>query len=109
MITATALDLLLGLGMWYGLVLLFTFFGVMPKPSVSGYVGLAVVGLILPAAWYNGWREQKNARNTLVCTQCNIVKSADGQPSCKCGGTFHPMDEMKWVDSSPRPTRRLST
>jgi hypothetical protein len=106
-ITATALNLLLGLGIWYGLFLLFAFFGVMPKSSVSGYVGLAVGVLILPAAWFDSLRKQNNARNTLVCNGCNIVKSADGQLSCKCGGTFHPMDEMKWVEPSRR-RRRLS-
>ncbi len=95
------LDVLLGVGLWYVLVRLFMIFGVLPRDSVSGYVGCAVIAVILPAAWFDNRRAQRKSESTLVCDHCNLVKSADGQLTCKCGGQFFTLAEMKWIDPAP--------
>ena len=87
--------------MWYALVRLFVIFGVLPRESVSGCVGCAVVAVILPAAWFDNWRAHRKSKNTMVCDRCNLVKSADGQLTCECGGQYVTLPEMKWIDRDP--------
>jgi hypothetical protein len=101
LLRAAFLDILLGVGLWYVLVRLFMIFGVLPRDAVSSCVGCAVIAVILPAAWYDNWRAQRESKNTLVCDRCNLVKVADGQLTCKCGGQYFPLAEMKWIDSAP--------
>jgi hypothetical protein len=92
---------LLGMGLWYVLARLFMIFGVLPRDSVSGCIGCAVIAVLVPAAWYDNWRAQRKSKSILVCDRCNLVKSADGQPACKCGGRYFPLAEMKWIDPAP--------
>jgi hypothetical protein len=102
------LYVLLGVGLWYFLVRFFTICGVLPRASVSGWVGCAVAAVILPAAWFDNRRAQRKSKNTLVCDRCNLVKGADGQLTCKCGGHYLPLAEMKWIDPAPtgHPSRK---
>jgi hypothetical protein len=103
---AACLDVLLGASLWFILVRLFMIFGVLPRESVSTCVGCAVIAVILPAAWYDNWRTQRRSKSTLVCDRCNLVKLADGQPACNCGGQYFTLSEMKWID--PAPTGHLA-
>jgi uncharacterized membrane protein len=96
---ATCFDILFGASVWYLMVRLFVFIGVLSAHPISGYVGFGVIALILPAAWYENWRAHRVTRNTLVCDRCNLVKAADGRLGCDCGGQYHSLDEMKWVDA----------
>jgi len=101
LLRTACLDVVLGVSLWFILVRLFTIFGVLPRDSVSLYVGCAVIAVILPAAWYDNWRTQRKSENTMVCDRCNLVKLADGQLTCKCGGHYYPVDKMKWIDAAP--------
>jgi hypothetical protein len=92
------LDVLLGAGLWYVLVRLIMIFGVLPRDSVSVCVGCAVIAVILPAAWLDNRRQERKSKNTLVCDCCNLVKLADGQSACNCGGQYFTLAEMKWID-----------
>jgi hypothetical protein len=104
----TCLDVLLGLSLAYFFVYLCEFFGMMPPTSVSCYVGCAVIAVVLPASLYSNWRTHSRSKNIFVCDRCNIVKVADGQMACKCGGCFHTLDEMKWIESAPAGNIRQS-
>jgi hypothetical protein len=101
------LDCLLGAAVWFIFVRLFMIFGVLPRDVVSGCVGGAVIAVILPAVWYDNWRTQRKSKGTLVCDRCNLVKAADGQLNCQCGGLYHSLDEMKWTDlATTNPARK---
>jgi hypothetical protein len=91
---------LAGWGLWYLLVRLFMVFGVLPRQSVSGWVGCGVIALMLPAAWYESQRARRKGLGTLVCDRCNLVKLADNRTTCKCGGQYFPLSEMKWTNSA---------
>ena len=107
LLRTACLDCLLGVAVWFILVRLFMIFGVLPRDVVSGYVACAVIAVILPAVWYDNWRTQRRSQNTMVCDRCNLVKAADGQLNCKCGGLYHSLDEMKWIDlASTNPVQR---
>jgi hypothetical protein len=100
LLRATCLDILLGAGLWYILVRLSKFFGLPFQGSVSGYVGCAVITLLLPAAWYASRRASRMGKRTMVCDRCNVLKTSDDQPNCGCGGQYLPLEKMKWVDDS---------
>ena len=95
------LDVLVGVSLWYVLVRLFILFAVLPRDSVSGCVGCAVVAVLLPAAWLHNRRAQRDGKNTLVCDHCNRVKLADNQLRCECGGQYFTLAEMKWIERHP--------
>ena len=48
-------------------------------------------------AWYFTVRARRKLRTTLICDRCNIVKSTDREPTCKCGGNFFPLLRAKWI------------
>jgi hypothetical protein len=98
LLRATSLDVLLGVGLWYGLVRFFMFSGLLPQHPISGYIGCVVIAVILPATWLSNWH--KRARTT-VCDRCNTLKTADDQPNCNCGGRYLTLREMKWINSAP--------
>jgi hypothetical protein len=93
----TGLDVLLGVGLWFVFVRLFVVFGKLPRDLVSSGVACAVFAVILPAAWYDNRRRRRKRNATLVCDVCNIVKVADGQLRCQCGGHYHCLADMKWA------------
>ena len=95
---ATGLDVLLGAGLWYGLVRLAMAFGLLSPNSISGYIGCAVIALILPATWYSNRRARHKRAGTMVCDRCNALKTTDDQPNCNCGGQYLPLLEAKWVN-----------
>jgi hypothetical protein len=97
LIRKALLDALLGLVLWYVLVRLFMYFGAMPRESVSWAVGCAVVIVILPASWLGYRQARRNGNDTLVCDRCNLLKLADGQRACECGGEYFALSEMKWI------------
>jgi hypothetical protein len=105
LLRTACLDVLLGVVLWYVLVRLFIIFGMLPRDSVSRCVGFAVIAVILSAAWYDNWRTQRKSKNTMVCDRCNLVKSADGQLTCKCGGQYFALNKMKWIN--PASTEHL--
>ena len=41
---------------------------------------------------------KKTTKKTLVCPQCDKVKSDDGVYSCICGGHFENIFSMKWIE-----------
>jgi len=98
LLRATCLDVLLGVGLWYGLLRLFMFSGLLPRHSISSDIGLAVIALILPAALFSNWHKRAL---TTVCDRCNALKTADDQPNCNCGGQYLTLPEMKWINSAP--------
>jgi len=97
LLRGTCLDVLLAAGLWYCLVRLSMFLGLVSRSSVSVYVGCAVITVFLPAAWYSTRRKRSN---TMVCDRCNALKTADDQPNCNCGGQYYPLTEMKWVSNA---------
>lgn len=99
LLRATCFDILLGGGLWYLLVRLLAFCGILPAHSISLYIGCAVVAFILPAAWFANRKGYGKRAATLVCDRCNALKTADNQTTCYCGGTYIPLPEMKWVNS----------
>jgi hypothetical protein len=101
LLRATGLDILLGVGLWYGLVRFAMFFGLLSRKSFSVYIGCAVIAVILPATWYSSRRAWRKRASTMVCDRCNAVKTADNQSNCNCGGHYFPLQEMKWVDDAP--------
>ena len=101
LLRATCLNVLMGAALWYILVRLFMIFGVFPRDSVSGCVACAVIAVILPTAWYDIRRTQRESKNTMVCDRCNLLKLADGQLTCNGGGQYFPLAEMKWIDPAP--------
>jgi len=108
------LDALLGVGLWYVLVRLFMYFGGMPRESVSWAVGCAVVIVILPSSWLGYRQARRNSNNTLVCDRCSLVKLADGQRACECGGEYFALSEMKWIKPASKhapspPGNRVGT
>ena len=104
LLQAACLDALVGVCLWYVLVRLAVFYGLLPASSISPWVAGAVVLLILPASWLGAWRMKRKRSRTLVCDRCNVVKSADHQllcQACQCGGHYRTLAEMKWINPSP--------
>jgi hypothetical protein len=101
LVRAACLDGLLGVGLWFILVRLLAVLGALPSGSISGAVACGVIALILPAAWLDHVRTQRKCEMTVICDHCNVVKLADGQPACPCGGRYVPLTEMKWVGPAP--------
>jgi len=73
------------------------FFGVPLRNSVSGYVGCGVIAVLLPATWYANSQARRKGNRTMICSRCNVLKAADGEPNCNCGGRYLALPEMKWI------------
>ncbi len=101
LLRSTGLDVLLGLGLWYGLVRLSEFFGLSYRASVSGFVACGLVAVILPASWLASRRARHRRESTMVCDRCNALKVADDQLACNCGGQYLVLSEMKWINARP--------
>src|SRR5277367_5181757 len=86
LLRVAGLNVLLGLCLWYSFVRLSVFFGLLPRNSVSIFIGCAVVAVLLPTAWHATSRARRQSERTTVCDRCNVVKTADDQRTCKCGG-----------------------
>lgn len=106
LLRSTCLDVLLGTGLWYGIVQLSGFFGLPYSGPVSGCVACGVVAILLPASWFANRHSRSNRESTMVCDRCNALKTADDQPDCACGGTYLVLPEMRWVN--PKPTESIS-
>jgi hypothetical protein len=101
LLRATILDVLFGVSLWYGLVQLSIFLGLLSRNSLSGYIGCAVIAVVLPAAWYSNKRARHGRAGTMVCDRCNALKTSDDQPNCNCGGQYLILPEMKWINAAP--------
>jgi len=55
------------------------------------------------AASYCWCHSARHKCSTMVCPQCNRVKTADAEPRCPCGGKFLCLHEVKWAEVPPKP------
>jgi hypothetical protein len=94
---ATLVDVLLGAGIWYVLMQLSISFGLLPEGSISNWIGCAVIAAILPAAWFADQVNHRKGHRTVICDRCHVVKAADRQWACGCGGHYRSLAEMKWI------------
>lgn len=94
---ALFLDGLLSAVVWYILLRASVFFGFISSHSLTGAIVCAVLAVILAWLYHSHLRELGRNKATLVCDRCNILKTIDSQTECKCGGSFFPLDEMKWT------------
>jgi hypothetical protein len=92
--------------LWYGLLRLRPYFGRSLQDASVDLMGLALVGSIL-FVWRLSWQAHQKNKETLVCDRCNSLKSADGQLTCKCGGQYLTLLQMKWTapEKQPRPPK----
>ena len=59
-------------------------------------VGTAASVVLAAVLWWCRRFDRKHA--TMICQQCNKVKTADAKLDCACGGKFLSLKEMKWED-----------
>jgi hypothetical protein len=76
-------------------------------------IAFLVLGLVAVSTlvWRSTRQERESRNNTAVCDRCNAVKLADGATTCKCGGHYLSMDEMKWIskpDASSQQTMKVA-
>jgi len=85
--------------LWHGLDV---GFATLPLKSViPGAVLPRVIAALLLGTLYGLARKRRaSGLKTLVCPNCNRLKTNDGVSRCDCGGTFRGIHEMKWVEGS---------
>jgi len=91
---------LLWAGLWYALSHFRPYLGASLRNSALDLMSVALIGVIL-LVWRLVWPTHEEHQNTLICDRCNIVKSYDGQLTCKCGGEYRSLLEMKWITPAP--------
>jgi hypothetical protein len=85
--------------LWFGLVRLSAFLSLGNYKSVSGYLACGVAALILSASWLASRRARTEGAHYMVCDQCHVLDTADDHLSCSCGGRYHYLPKMEWINT----------